>query len=198
MTNNDLDRAWNSPENNPSEQAPLLAQQFLRGCQRRRQLERLWLIWTFVTLATISGFAAWLIVATDRIQLEREWALLLLLIIPWGFAGYFLRGFFKSPPSSKELSIKESFEASLVSNQAARKRLKTIGLLYLIMIPVLTISIQQLAITNKTRPHEQDSLIMFLAAVLLVSGGTMAVRYFRYLRPQGRKLEKLLREYTHS
>ena len=67
MTNNDLDRAWNSPENNPTEHAPRLARQFLCGLHRRRQLERLWLIWTVGTLTTITGFAAWLITTTDML-----------------------------------------------------------------------------------------------------------------------------------
>lgn len=198
MTNSDLDRIWNSPENNPTEHAPRLARQFLRGLHRRRQLERLWLIWTVVALTTITGFAAWLITTTDRIQLEREWALLLLLIIPWIFACHFVREFFDRPQCPSEGSIKETFEASLAGNKVARNRVKTIGLLYLVMIPVLAISMQQLAMTNKIRPHEQDSLIAVLVSVLLASGGMMLVRYFRYLLPQRHRLEKLLRDYTDA
>ncbi len=90
MNLNEMQSTWNSPRNNLSTQeGQRLAGQFIRQMIRRRRFQAIWLINTFVWLTIITWLAI-RTVAMGKVNLEQEWGLFPILIVPWAFAIYFL------------------------------------------------------------------------------------------------------------
>src|SRR5688572_6603027 len=118
MNLNEMQNAWNSPRNNlPTAEQQQLAQQFTRQMIRRRRFQAIWLANTFVWLTLIT-LVAFRTIAAGNVNLEQEWALFPLLIVPWAFAFHFLRRYLKpaGPGVSGEVSVADSFRAALNSN----------------------------------------------------------------------------------
>src|SRR5688572_9712299 len=132
MNMNEMEGLWNSPRNNFSPQAvQSLVDQFSRRMRRRRRFQAIWLIHTFVALTVITLIALSAI-ATGKTRLEREWALLPLLIVPWLFSFHFLRRYLNPSPkvARGESSVVESLRAALASNRAEQSRLKAVAALF--------------------------------------------------------------------
>ncbi len=198
MNESDLDKAWKSDGNQLSDQdARKLSDEFMTTMHRRRRVERLWLIWIFATLGMTSILAGWLVLATDRVRLNHEWSLVPMLAIPWVFAVYFLRQYREKskPTPGTSLTIEQTLKQSLLRNTSERRRLRMIGTLYLIMIPTMTIVIQQLENAGKVNPHEISSIYLFLFATLFFSGSFVAWRYFLKLTPEANRLQNLTKQY---
>jgi hypothetical protein len=196
MNSDELQNIWNSPRNKLlSEEQRKLAEQFTRQMVRRRRFQTLWLIHTFFWLAVITVLAI-RAVAIGKVSPEQEWGLLPLLIVPWFFAFHFLRRYLKpvAPMTRGEISIVDSLRAALASNQEARSRLKLVGVLYVIMIPLLLLAIRQLHAVGKVSGHELTSMAMGFGAVFLIGAVGIAVKYFARLQPQQRRLDALLTE----
>jgi hypothetical protein len=196
MNSNELQNIWNSSLNNlSSHQQEQLAGQFIRQMNRRRGFQSIWLINTFAWLTIISVMALWSILVGNT-KLTHEWALLPLLIVPWAFAVYFLRSYLKSgkPVSQGELSVVESLRAALASNLNRQLRLKIVGGLYVILIPVLALAMRQLHAVGKVSEREFVSMAVLFGGALLVSALAMTALFFGRLLPQQRRLEGLLAE----
>lgn len=196
MNSNEMQHVWNSPLNNlpPGEQKQM-AEQFIRQMNRCRRFQRFWLIHTFTWLAIITVAAIWS-VALGKTKLAHEWALLPLLIVPWAFAIYFLRSYLKmaAPKRQKELSVVESLRAALASNLNRQSRLKMVGGLYLILVPVLVLALRQLHTVGKVSERELVSMAVFFGGALGISALFMAALFVRSLLPQQKRLEGLLAE----
>ncbi len=196
MNLNEMQRDWNSPRNNlPAESRQAVARQFARQLIRRRRFQALWLINTFVWLTVITVLAI-RTVAGGQTTPSQEWGLFPLLIVPWAFALHFLRRYLKpaEPVARGELSIAESMRAALASNRANQRHLKLVGMLYVIMLPLLALAMQQLHATGKVSARELTSMAVLFAGVLLLSGAGIAARYFGRLLPQQKQLHALLAE----
>jgi hypothetical protein len=196
MNSNEMQHIWNSPFNNlSSNQQEQLAGKFVRQMKRRRRFQSLWLINTFAWLAIITVIALRTILV-GYTNLSREWASLPLLIVPWAFAIYFLVNYLRSKALSSlgELSVVESLRAALASNLDRQSRLKIVGGLYVILVPVLALAMRQLQTTGKVSGHQMTSMIVFFGSALLISALTMTALFFGRLLPQQRKLEDLLAE----
>lgn len=196
MNLNELQSLWNSPGNRQPTSAQLqLANKFTRQMIRRHRFQTFWLIHVFVWLALITGLAAWNVMA-KKVVFGQEWAVVPLLVVPWAFAIHFLRRHQKPTAAIArgEVSVGDSVRAALSSNRTEQSRLKLVGLLFAIMIPVLALSIWQLRAADKVSPREMTSMAIFFGGVLLVSGAGVAARYVGRLLPQQRQLEDLLAE----
>ena len=150
MNFDELQNAWNTPDNNlPTAQQQVLAQRFARQMVRRRRFQTIWLINTFVWLTLITILAIWT-VTSGRTKLAQEWALLPILVIPWAFAIHFLRRYLQSVQSvTGESPVIDTLRAALRSNLANQTQLKAVGALYVLMIPCLVLSVRQLESTGK-------------------------------------------------
>jgi hypothetical protein len=200
MNPDEMQSAWNSPRNNlPAEEQQQLARQFSRQMIRRRRFKMLWLTNTFVWLATITALAI-RTVAVGKTGLMQEWALLPLLIAPWAFALYFMRRHLNRAfsPTQGELPVADSFRAALDSNRMEQSHLKQVARLFVIMIPLLALAMRQLHAAGKVSGRELISMALFFGAILLVSGGGIAARYFGRLQPQQKRLNALLAELTDA
>jgi hypothetical protein len=200
MNFDELQNDWNSPRNNmPIEQQRALAEKFTRQMIRRRRFQRFWLINTFAWLSIITVIAIGNI-ASGNTKATHEWGLFPLLMVPWGFAIYFLREYFKSttPVADGELPMIDSLRAAQVSNREAQSHLKIVGVLYIALIPFLALVMQQLHAVEKVSSRELISMAIFFGATLLVCGAGIAARYFARLLPQQRQLNALLVELTNE
>jgi hypothetical protein len=199
MNFNEMQNAWNSPSNNlPTEQQRQLAKRFTRQMNRRRRFRTVWLVNTFVSLTAITALAIRML-AIGKVQPAQEWGLFPLLIIPWGFAIHCLRQHWKpSAAKSGDLSVLDSFRAALASNRSSQSHLKWIGALYLIVIPILAVTLRQLRQVGKISDRELTSMIALFGIALLAVAVGIALRYFAALRPQERKLDTLLAELTRT
>ena len=200
MNFDELKNDWNSPRNNlPTEQQRALTEKFSRQMIRRRRFQTWWLIHTFVWLTLISGLAIGMI-ATGKANLTLEWGLVPLLLVPWAFAIHFLRRYQKpaTPVIRGELPVRDSLNAALVSNRTHQSHLKLVGVLFVLMIPLLVLMIQQLHAAGKVSARELTSMALFFGATLLVCGIGIAARYFGCLLPQQRQLDAVLAELTNE
>ena len=200
MNFDELKNDWNSPRNNlPTEQQRALTEKFSRQMIRRQRFQTWWLIHTFVWLTLISGLAIGMI-ATGKANLTLEWGLVPLLLVPWAFAIHFLRRYQKptTPVIRGELSVRDSLNAALVSNRTHQSHLKLVGVLFVLMIPLLVLMIQQLHAAGKVSARELTSMALFFGATLLVCGIGIAARYFGRLLPQQRQLDAVLAELTNE
>lgn len=198
MNTNEMQSVWNSPRNHlPAGQQQELAEKFTRQMIRRRRFQFLWLINTFVWLAIITVAAIWSVM-TGATSPAQEWGLFPLLIVPWAFAIHFLRRYLKptAPIARGELSVVDSLQAARISNRTSRSHLKLVGVLYVILIPVLALVMQQLHTVGKVSARELTSMAVFFGGVLLISAVGIAARYFGRLLPQQKQLDALLVELT--
>lgn len=199
MNSNEMENIWNSPLNNLSlQQQEQLAQQFVRQVKRRRRFQSIWLINTFTILAIIT-LVALRSVAAGKTSLIHEWPLIPLLLVPWMFAVYFLRSYVKSRGAltQGELSVGESLRAALASNLDRQLRLKMVGGLYVIFIPILVLAMRQLQAVGKVSGHDLVSMAILFGSALLVSALAMTALYFGRLLPQQKRLEGLLAEFAN-
>ena len=106
MNPNEMQSAWNSPRNNlPTQEQQRLAGQFTRQMIRRRRFQAIWLISTFIWLTVITGLAIRTVIV-GKVNLEQEWGLLPILIVPWAFAFHFLRRHLILIPSSPAVNCR--------------------------------------------------------------------------------------------
>jgi hypothetical protein len=200
MNLNEMQNLWNSPRNNlPTADQQRVAQQFTRQMIRRRRFQAVWLTNTFVWLTVITTVAIWTI-AVGKTKPGLEWGLFPLLVVPWAFAIHFLHRYLKPvmPVARGELSVVDSLRAAIGSNQAARSHLKLVGGLFVIMIPLLAVSMQQLHVAGKVSARELVCMGVFFGGTLLLSAAGIASRYFGRLLPQQRKLNALIGELTNE
>lgn len=195
MNLNEMQSAWNSPRNNlPDEEQQRLADKFTRQMIRRRRFQSLWLINTFVWLTIITVLAIRAL-AVGQTTPTQEWGLFPLLLVPWGFAIHFLWRHLNpaAPTMHGEIAVVDSLRAALASNRETRSHLKFVVVLYVIMIPLLALAMDQLHAVGKASPRELTSMGILFGGVLIIGGAVMAARYFGRLLPQRRQLEELLR-----
>lgn len=200
MNLDELQNDWNSLRNNLStEQQRALAEKFTRQMIRRRRFQLFWTINALAWLTVITVIAI-CNVATGKISPALEWGLFPLLLVPWGFAIHFLRRYFKSsaPIAGGELPMIDSLHAAQASNREARSHLRMVGVLYVVIIPVLILAMQQLHAVGKVSARELTSMAFFMGATLLVCGAGIAARYFARLLPQQRQLNDLLAQLTNE
>ncbi len=198
MNFNDLQTAWNSGGNKPnSVQREKLSQQFAASLRRQRRNHLIWLVWTFFLLIAMTGFVGWLVFGTDKVDLASEWGILPLMLIPWSVAILFLKRFLKpaDPLCRGDVATTNVLAAAATANRAAQSRLKIVGVMYAIFIPVLAYAVWQLHVVGKTSSRELVSMTIFFGAVLGVCAIGVFVRYRFRLVPQQKHLESLLKQF---
>lgn len=200
MNPNEMQSAWNSPRNNlPTQEQQRLTGQFTRQMIRRRRFQAIWLISTFIWLMVITGLAIRTVIV-GKVNLEQEWGLLPILIVPWAFAFHFLRRHLSliTVIAGGELPVIGSVRAALACNQSEQSHLKLVSVLFIIMIPILALTIGQLHAAGKASSNELASMAVFFGAMLFLGGAGIAARYFGRVLPQQKQLNSLLTELTNA
>jgi hypothetical protein len=194
MNDDELQRIWKSPHNEPREQRQRQwTRGFIRKLQRARRLQALWLVWTFAALTGMTLLALWQALQ-GKLTAGLAIASAPLLIIPWGVGIHFLCRFQSSDNRAlqSDLPLVDALNAALQANQNAQVRLKTIRLLLGSMLPILAISIWQLHVAGKVSGREAVSMAGLFLGALTVSGIAITLRILLGLKPQEKRLGNLI------
>ena len=164
--------------------------------QCRNQL--IWLVWTFFLLTVMTSFVSWVVFGTDKVNLTREWAILPLLLIPWSVAVLFLKRFLKpaAPLCRGDVAMNDALAAAASANRASQSRLKIVGVMYAVFIPVLACVMWQLQAVGKTSSRELFSMANFFGTILGVCAAGVFARYRFWLVPRQKHLDALLKQFT--
>lgn len=192
----DIQQAWASAHNRPSAAAIEAHKATLHALLARRRRGFVALVTApVVVLGMVTGMVAWRMAADDLFDLERQWASLLLLALPWLTLVWFLRrqsGHLRRHPDYRH-SFAAGLRALLDENRQARMRARTLIALHLACLPVLALAARQLAAAGKARPHEMQSMLLFFGTVIALAAGAQLLWLVRKLRPEQARLEQLLR-----
>ncbi len=198
MNYDDIRDAWNSGDNEPDPvQRERCLQKFAVSLRKQHRNRLIWLSWTFFQLVALTGFVIWVVVSgARRFDLASEWGIFLLLLIPWSVAFLFLKRFLKPdvPLCRGEVATVDVLASAVAANRAARSRLKVIGAMYAILIPVLACSLWQFLTVGKVSSGELQSMVVFFGTVLGVCALGVYMRYRFQLVPQQKQLESLLKQ----
>lgn len=198
MTFDDIQSVWGSPHNRPSpDELEVQKQQFIRNLESRHR--------GFVLITGLTGL--WLIGCTIRFAYHvakggafepaREWAAILLFLLPVGALVVFWRQHFlhRREHVDHRRTIKASLEALLDENRLACLRLKMIAVLNGLMLVVMPVIVLQLRAVGKA--GDEILLPAFVLVPLLMAFvfTVLFLRHRRTLLPQKRELETLLQAY---
>lgn len=198
MSTDDLHHAWKSPANRPSPEAAARERAaFVLLLQREYRSFRFWVIRAFSLLAVITIGLGVSVASKGSFDVKGEWAVLLLLALPWVGAIGFLRRHLQHRRAHPDYnqSVAHSVRALLDANRAAQQRSRMLLGLFALMAPVLAVSIWQLQQVGKARPHEAASLATVMAVVMVLS--SLGVYWqSRRLRPEEKRLTELAAEFA--
>lgn len=198
MSTDDLNHAWKSPANRPSpEMSARERAAFVQRLQREHRSFRFWVIRAFSLLAVITVGLGVFVVDGGAFDARREWAVLLLLALPWVAAILFVLRQLRHRRTHPDYaqSVAHSVRALLDANRAAQLRSRLLLGLFAFMVPVLAGCIWQLQQVGKARPHEAASLALFMAVVMVLSSLGVYWRS-RCLRPEEKRLSELAAEFA--
>lgn len=197
----DFDRlktVWQSSANAPSvPEAERLKNQFVRDLRRRHRVFIGFSAWVFSALSFCTGSVLYNILITHKVNLEKEWAIILMLAILWMFAIQFLLEFGRHNwnHSHHGESVVNALRATLSENRLACLRARRIGLVSLFSFPALALAIHQLRESEKMNEKEIVSMLVVFGIALAISAGWTAFHYYRKLLPRKTEIEALLRHY---
>jgi hypothetical protein len=198
MTFDDLAPAWTSASNAPD---PAQLDRYKASVVRRLEGDHRAFLWqvgmaTGLTLFLAGGFGQY-VRSGGAFDFANEWASILFLLLPFGVAAAFLRGFIQHRRRHPryDLSIVAAVRALLDENRLSRLRLRvSMGVLTVAMAltPLMT---HQLQLVGKQRPHEAASMLAIFGAAYVLSMIVMLWKYRRRLLPENARLQELFRSY---
>jgi len=193
MTQDPLNELWNSTANRPAIDAgQRLASQFVARMRRRNTFQLMWLVWT---LFAMTGITALTMIHLARNGLDGQWTLFLMLALPWFVTLHFLRAYSRRTRLERvALPLGAALAAARASNRVERRGLVFIGIYLAIMAPIIALAVWQLHAAGKASVNQAWSMAFVFGAILTLSAAGMAVRYRRYLLPEMRMIDALLRD----
>lgn len=193
MNPDPLDNLWRSASNQPDTDDTRPARFFLRQLRRRRLAQGIWLLWTFLALSAVTGLAAIQFLRDSGAAMAGQTMLWPLLILPWAAALRLGWRFCREAPGrfDPSLPLPEILKAAEAGNAAERWRLRLIGGLLLVFLPITAGAIWQLHESGKASATEAWSLATFLGLALTGSGAFVGLRYRWRLLPEKRQIAAL-------
>jgi protein-S-isoprenylcysteine O-methyltransferase Ste14 len=174
---------------------------FIAELRRRRRGQIRFLIITALPLLAgtvlFVQHLVWPGPADSPLDLQREWAVIPLLALPWlgwGLMAWLHRRAGARHPDAGR-SINASVAALLEETRSEQARYRFIGGLLLACIIVLPLVAAQLRSVGKAGDEITVPFLVLFPAVLLAIVIGMAVHFHRKLRPRERELEALLADY---
>lgn len=189
-----LERAWRSGANTPAEAAEAYLKETLMHTLNIRRRARL--LHIAVPAVALTAFTALVVRAMldGTADLGREWGVLALLATPWlALAAIVLRR--RDDGTDGGSPMRETLQGLLADNRAARLRCRILAVALLAFLVPLALSIRQLLAVGKIDGAAAWQMSLLFAAALGASAAFNAVRYFTVLKPEGRRLERLLEDY---
>jgi ferric-dicitrate binding protein FerR (iron transport regulator) len=193
-----LERAWRSSANRPSEAASAyLLEDMMQTLSKRRREFRGVLIFGALMLTVQTSLISHALLVQRVLDPGREWGALLMLAVGWttliAVASHF-RNYLRAYPDP-EANMAAALEALIGENLASQRRMQLMGVAGLMFVAAMAISLVQLQQVGKMSwSNVRDFAIVFgFGFALAIAYGLW--RYFRVLKPEGERLERLSSEY---
>ncbi|WP_165185145.1 hypothetical protein [Caulobacter soli] len=191
-----LEQAWRSEANSPDAQAQAyLMEQLMQMLKTRRRGEMLLALIPTAAMTFFTGVAGQAVL-DGRIDLAREWGGLAMLGVCWAvIATVLIASVLAKRPPHDGSPMRQTLEALLAANHRARVGFR----IFLISMPVFIvptlIGVFQLEAVGKATERNITQMLLMFGVALVASVGWNALRFFRVLKPEQRRLEALLAEY---
>ena len=191
-----LEQAWRSEANTPDDKAKAyLMEQLMHMLQTRRRGEMLFAVIPVAAMTFFTAVAA-RAVLDGRIDLAREWGALAMLGVCWAVvATVLIAGVLAKRPPRDGSPMRQTLEAMLAANRRARVGFK----IFLMSLPVFIlptlVGVFQLEAVGKATDRNIGQMLLMFGVALVASVGWNALRFFKVLKPEQRRLEGLLAEY---
>ena len=191
-----LEQAWRSEANTPGAQAQAyLMEQLMHMLKARRRGEMLLALIPVAAMTFFTAVAGRAIL-DGRIDLAREWGALAMLGVCWAVvATVLIASVLAKRPPPEGSPMRQTLEALLAANRRARVGYR----IFLMSLPVFIlptlIGVFQLNAVGKATERNIGQMLLMFGVALVASVGWNALRFFRVLKPEQRRLEGLLAEY---
>lgn len=191
-----LEQAWRSQANTPDQQAQAyLMEQLMHALKARRRGEILLFAIPVAAMSVFTAIAgrAVLIGQTDP---GREWGALAMLGVCWVvLAAVLVAGLLARRAPRDGSPVRQTLEALLAANHRARVNYRIFWMsLPVFLVPMLA-AVIQLHDVDKTTDRNMVQMLAVFGLALGASVGWNALRFFKVLKPEQRRLEGLLAEY---
>jgi hypothetical protein len=191
-----LEQAWRSQANTPDQQAQAyLMEQLMHALKARRRGEILLFLIPVAAMTVFTAIAARSILI-GQTDLAREWGALAMLGICWLMLAAVLTAavLAKRPPRDGS-PVRQTLEAMLAANRRARVNYRIFWMSLPVFLVPMLVAVFQLNEVGKTTDRNMGQMLLVFGVALGASVGWNALRFFKVLKPEQRRLEGLLAEY---
>ncbi|SFI85641.1 hypothetical protein [Caulobacter sp. UNC279MFTsu5.1] len=191
-----LEQVWRSRANTPDQQAQAyLMEQLMHALKARRRGE-IQLLAIPVAAMTIFTAIAGRSILVGQTHIGREWGALAMLGVCWMMlAAVLVAGLLARRPPRDGSPVRQTLEALLAANRRARTNYRIFWFSLPVFLVPLVVAVVQLNDVGKTTDRDMVQMLLVFGLALGASVGWNTLRFFRVLKPEQRRLEKLLREY---
>jgi len=191
-----LERAWRSEANTPDAQAQAyLMEQMMQMLKARRRGETLLFAIPVAAMTLFTAIAARSFL-TGRSDLAHEWGALAMLAVCWAvLAAVFFAALLVRRPRGDGSPVRQTLEAMLAANRRARINYRIFWMSLPVFILPTLIGLFQLNEVGKATDRNVWQMLLLFGVALAASLGWNALRFFKVLKPEQRRLEGLLKEY---
>ncbi len=191
-----LERAWTGAANRAEDAAGLyLIDSAMAEVARRGRDFRLRMGLIGVALGGWSLVAAYGIFGRGNVEPSREWGSLLLLAIAWAVLALVVRRGWEGAVTPPPENLPGSLRALLTQVEGAMGRIRVMGAAVPVFLSALGLAVLQLGDVGKMTGGNIRDFALLATVGFGLSGGIMAVRYFRVLKPEAERLRRLLHQY---
>jgi hypothetical protein len=191
-----LEQAWRSRANTPDQPAQAyLMEQLMHALKTRRRGEILLFAIPVAAMTLFTGVAVRSILI-GQTDLGREWGALAMLGVCWlMLAAVLVAAVRARRPRGDGSPVRQSLEALLAANRRARVNYRIFWMsLPVFLIPTL-VGVSQLGEVGKATDRDMGQMLLMFGVALAASLGWNALRFFKVLKPEQKRLEGLLAEY---
>jgi hypothetical protein len=191
-----IEQAWRSQANTPDQRAQAyLMEQLMHALKARRRGEVLLFAIPVAAMTLFTGVAVRSILI-GQTDLGREWGALAMLGICWlMLAAVLVAAVLARRPRGDGSPMRQTLEALLAANRRARINYRIFWMsLPVFFVPTL-IGVFQLGEVGKATERNMGQMLLVFGVALAASLGWNALRFFKVLKPEQRRLEGLLAEY---
>jgi hypothetical protein len=191
-----LEQAWRSQANTPDQQAQAyLMEQLMHALKARRRGE---ILLFAIPVAAMSVFTAIAVrsILIGQTDLGREWGALAMLGVCWTMlAAVLIASLLASRKPRDGSPVRQALEAMLAANRRARVNYRIFWMSLPVFLVPMMVAVIQLNDVGKTTDRNMGQMLLVFGVALGASVGWNALRFFKVLKPEQRRLEGLLAAY---
>lgn len=191
-----LEQAWRSDANTPNPQAQAyLMERLMHTLKARRRGE---ILLAAIPAAAMTVFTAIVVrsILAGRLDIGREWGALAMLAVCWGvLAAVLIAGAMAKRGGREASPVRQTLEAMLAANRRARVNYRIFWISLPVFLVPMLVAVFQLNDVGKTTDRNMWQMLLVFGLALGASVGWNALRFFKVLKPEQRRLEELLAEY---